>query len=158
MKVNTLWIDPSKAEQIAEKLNILLATNEIFYMSVHGMHWNIKGKEFFSLHAKFEEYYTESWERNDQIAERILMLGQQPLHCYECFLKNSKLKPIKDVFKAHDAMILLKENLNTLYQLEKDILDYAAKMNDDATADLMVKFIESDQKKLWMLSAWEIRL
>ena len=27
-------------------------------MNTRGFHWNIRGKEFFELHAKFEELYT----------------------------------------------------------------------------------------------------
>ena len=43
--------------------------------NVRGYHWNIKGVNFFALHAKFEEIYTDLITKVDEVAERILTLG-----------------------------------------------------------------------------------
>jgi starvation-inducible DNA-binding protein len=42
------------------------------------LHWNIKGKNFFELHLKFEEFYTDEKVKIDLIAERILTLQAKP--------------------------------------------------------------------------------
>ena len=55
-------------------MNELLANFQVYYQNLRGLHWNIKGKSFFELHVKFEELYTDSQEKIDMIAERILTL------------------------------------------------------------------------------------
>ncbi len=59
MKTNLIGLDKEQSLKLAEALNSLLANYQVFYMNTRGYHWNIKGKEFFELHAKFEEIYTD---------------------------------------------------------------------------------------------------
>jgi starvation-inducible DNA-binding protein len=77
---NLIGIDKEKATELSQKLNQLLADYQLFYQNLRGLHWNIKGKEFFELHLKFEEYYNDAVVKVDEIAERILTLGGEPLH------------------------------------------------------------------------------
>ena len=42
--------------KLVSNLNQLLADLNVLYRKVQNYHWNIKGKEFFQLHAKLEEY------------------------------------------------------------------------------------------------------
>ena len=90
MKTNRIGLDATKARELAEKLNLLLANFQLFYMNSRGFHWNIKGEKFFELHLKFEELYTDSQLKIDEIAERILTLGHTPSHSYTDYLKLSK--------------------------------------------------------------------
>ena len=79
---NLIGIDKNKAKKLTEILNKLLADYEIFYQNLRGFHWNIKGREFFELHVKFEELYNEAFIKIDEIAERILTLEGIPMHTY----------------------------------------------------------------------------
>ena len=79
---NLVGIDRKKAEKLVIELNVLLADYEVFYQNLRGLHWNIKGREFFELHEKFEELYKEAFEKIDEIAERVLTLEGEPLHTY----------------------------------------------------------------------------
>jgi starvation-inducible DNA-binding protein len=81
-KLNAIGLDVEKSKDLADMLNDLLANFSIYYMNVRGFHWNIKGEKFFELHLKFEEIYTDLQEKIDEIAERILTLGQTPMHAY----------------------------------------------------------------------------
>ncbi|NCO45869.1 MAG: DNA starvation/stationary phase protection protein, partial [Vibrio sp.] len=53
MTTNLIGLDTNQSQQLAQALNQLLANYQVFYMNTRGYHWNIKGKEFFELHAKF---------------------------------------------------------------------------------------------------------
>ena len=75
--MNSIGLHEGSASQLAEKLNHLLANYQIFYMNVRGYHWNVKGNDFFELHAKFEEFYTDLLTKVDEVAERILTLGHE---------------------------------------------------------------------------------
>ncbi|HOH54849.1 MAG TPA: ferritin-like domain-containing protein, partial [Paludibacteraceae bacterium] len=66
------------SKKVVEALQQLLADYQIFYTNLRGFHWNLKGKDFFINHAKFEELYDNAAEKVDEIAERILMLGGTP--------------------------------------------------------------------------------
>lgn len=91
MSYNSLGLEKSKIEEVANKLNILLANFQTYYQNLRGVHWNIKGKRFFELHVKFEELYNAAQLQVDEIAERILTLGFTPFHTFEEYLKNSKV-------------------------------------------------------------------
>ena len=44
-------------ENLINNLNIYLSDLNVFYRKLQNYHWNIKGKSFFVVHAKPEEYY-----------------------------------------------------------------------------------------------------
>ena len=81
-KTNAIGLDTTKSNQLATKLNELLANYSIFYQNTRGYHWNIKGEKFFELHLKFEELYNDLLLKIDEVAERILTLGQARNHTY----------------------------------------------------------------------------
>ncbi|NCB08754.1 MAG: DNA starvation/stationary phase protection protein, partial [Bacteroidia bacterium] len=94
----------TKNQNIAEKLNQLLADYQIYYQNLRGLHWNVKGKMFFMLHGKYEEYYDEASEVIDEIAERILMVGGQPLHTFGDYLKTAKLSEVSNVSDGKEGV------------------------------------------------------
>ena len=96
MKKNIIGLDAIKAKKLADLLNVLLANYQLFYINSRGFHWNIKGEKFFELHLKFEELYTDTQLKIDEIAERILTLGHTPDHTFTDFLKLSKMKNKKN--------------------------------------------------------------
>ena len=83
---NLVGIDQNKAKELASMLNQLLADYQLFYQNLRGFHWNIKGKEFFELHLKFEEFYDDAVIKIDEIAERILTLEGEPLHTFSDYV------------------------------------------------------------------------
>lgn len=46
-------------ENSVKNLNCLLADLNVFYRKLQNYHWNVKGKDFFTMHEKLEEYYDE---------------------------------------------------------------------------------------------------
>ena len=65
---NIIGIEDKKAKELVVSLNDLLANYQVFYQNLRGFHWNIKGKEFFELHLKFEELYNDALIKVDEIA------------------------------------------------------------------------------------------
>ena len=66
MSVTSLGLNKEKTVNLVSELNILLANFQVYYQNVRGLHWNIKGKNFFELHVKFEEFYTDSQIKIDE--------------------------------------------------------------------------------------------
>jgi starvation-inducible DNA-binding protein len=157
MKTNRIGIEKKAADQMIEKLNILLAHAQLFYMNTKGLHWNIKGEKFFELHVKFEELYTDLNLKVDEIAERILTLEGAPLHSFTDYLKKSKIKEVTNVTEASKATEVVMESLSTLVKIEREILSISDKANDEGTSALMSDYIRQQEKLIWMYSAYAKR-
>lgn len=149
-----LGLDKGLSEKLTKDLNILLANFQTYYQNLRGLHWNIKGKNFFELHLKFEELYTDSQEKIDLIAERILTLQGVPLHTFEAYIKEAKVPVGKDVSNDEKGIALVIESLSELLKIERHILQVADEAADEGTNSMMSDFISEQEKTIWMLNAW----
>ncbi len=151
---NLIGIDKKKAKKLNKSLNELLADYQLFYQILRGLHWNIKGKEFFELHLKFEELYTDAVDKVDEIAERILTLEGEPLHTFSDYLKVSKIKEEKGVTNGVQGVKIIVKTFSIIIKKEREILDLANEANDEGTVSLMSDYISQTEKTLWMLNAY----
>ena len=154
MALNSLGLDSKKTKEIAGDLNKLLANFQLYYQNLRGIHWNIKGKNFFDLHVKFEELYTDANLKVDEIAERILTLEETPLHTFDDYTKAAKVPVGKNISKDDKAVELIVESLTELLKIERSILNKAGDSNDEGTNSMMSDFITEQEKTLWMMNAW----
>lgn len=139
--------------EIVNKLNSLLANYEMYYQNLRALHWNIKGKLFFMLHEKYEELYNESAEVIDEIAERILMLEETPLHTYEDFIQNSSIDAVKNITEANKSLEVVLDNQQELHKLAYGVIDIASESGDEGTVALVSDIISSLEKSIWMLKS-----
>jgi len=151
---NFIGLDKDKAASLAQSLNDLLANYQIYYQNLRGFHWNIKGKEFFELHAKFEELYNDARLKIDEIAERILTLGYTPDHTLTKYLQVSGIHESQDVKDGVTGVQTTANNLGVLVEKERIILAAAADAGDEGTVTLMSDYITQQEKVLWMLHAY----
>ena len=135
-------------------MNELLADYQVFYQILRGLHWNIKGKEFFELHTKFEEFYDDAVVKVDEIAERILTLEGEPLHTFSDYLKTSKIKEKKGITNGVEGVKLIVKNFSIIIAKERAIMDMAGDANDEGTSSLMSDYISETEKTVWMLNAY----
>lgn len=151
---NLIGIDKDKATHLITELNDLLANYQLFYQNLRALHWNIKGKSFFELHLKFEEYYDDAVVKVDEIAERILTLGGVPLHSFEDYINTAEIKSEKHITDGNEGVSVVVKNFSTLIQKERHILTLAGEADDEGTASLMSDYISETEKTLWMLNAY----
>ncbi len=151
---NTIGIDKEKALKLSLRLNELLADYQLFYQNLRGLHWNIKGREFFELHLKFEEYYDNAVIKVDEIAERILTLEGEPLHTFTDYLKISEIKEEKGITNGIEGVNIIINNFSVLILKEREIISLAAEADDEGTVSLMSDYISETEKTLWMLNSY----
>ena len=149
-----LGLDKIQSEELVKELNILLANFQTYYQNLRGLHWNIKGKNFFELHLKFEELYTDSQEKIDIIAERILTLQGIPLHTFAAYIKEAKVPVGQDISNDEKAVQLVVDSLAELLKIERSILSLADQADDEGTNSMISDFITEQEKTIWMLNAW----
>lgn len=152
--LNKIGLDDKKSKKIAKKLNQLLANYQVFYINIRGFHWNIKGKAFFELHIKFEELYEDSFVKIDEIAERILTIGHQPLHSYTDYLEHAKVKEVKNVSDGVEALQYILKAYEVIIPLERELLKLTAECDDEGTNALMSDYIKQQEKLIWMYAAY----
>ncbi|MEO2269064.1 Dps family protein [Pseudoalteromonas pernae] len=153
-QVNAIGLDTSETQNIIEELNRLLSCYQIQYMNARGFHWNIKGRDFFELHLKFEEIYNLLLEKVDEIAERILTLGGEPLHAFSDYIELSQINEAKNISDGAQAVQNLLSGYSTLIRMQRTILNDAGDNEDEGTAALMSDYIKEQEKLVWMLKAY----
>ncbi|WP_347925143.1 Dps family protein [Pontimicrobium sp. SW4] len=152
--INSIGLDSKKAKILAEDLNTLLANFQLYYQNLRGIHWNIKGRAFFDLHVKFEELYNDANIKVDEIAERILTLGEIPLHTFDDYTSHKKIPIGKNISEDNKAVKLIVDSLTELLKIEREILNKSGDTDDEGTNAMMSDFISQQEKTVWMMKAW----
>jgi len=152
--MNHLGLPAKETKENIELLNVLLSNFQVYYQNLRGLHWNITGKRFFDLHVKFEELYNNAQVRIDEIAERVLTLGGTPLHTFEDYIKNNKLKVGKNITTDEEAVELVIKSLNGLLKIEREILEKSDEISDEGTNSMMSDLITEQEKDIWMMQAF----
>ncbi|KFD38925.1 Dps family protein [Schleiferia thermophila] len=152
--LSIIGLNKEKSQELAEKLNKLLANYSVFYMNVRGYHWNIRGDKFFELHLKFEELYNDLLVKIDEIAERILTLGHTPYHSYPTIIKNATVKIDENVTDGHQCVEGILGALKVIISQQRELLELSDEVNDEGTNALMSDYIREQEKLSWMYSAY----
>lgn len=154
MEKNMIGLDKQQTVALADDLSQLLADYQILYTNVRGYHWNIKGRDFFELHVKFEEIYNDLVLKVDEIAERILTLGSTPVHGFSRYLDMSDLQETLNVSNGSEAVGHILSAYRVLLAKQRQIVKAAAEVDDEGTVSLMSDYISQQEKEVWMLNAY----
>ena len=154
MNKTILGLDKKETANLVGELNGLLSNFQIYYQNLRGLHWNIKGKNFVELHVKFEEFYTDSQVKIDDIAERILTLQGKPLHTFSDYVQNATVPVGKDISNDVEGVELVVNSLSELLKIERVILELSDNADDEGTNSMMSDFIAEQEKTIWMLNSW----
>ncbi|MCD8739230.1 DNA starvation/stationary phase protection protein [Mucilaginibacter roseus] len=155
MDAKEISLEERKVKPVVDLLNDLLANYHIHYQKLRGCHWNIKGQNFFTLHLKFEELYTEALTTIDELAERILTLGKPPHSTFADYIKESTIKEINTIgMKDTDMVRAIIQDMALLIGMEREILDVTADAGDDGTNDMVNRFMQFKEKTTWMLRSF----
>ncbi len=135
-----------------EKLNLLLSDLVVEYHKLQNFHWYAKGRNFFSVHEKLEEYFRAINECVDDVAETMLMLGLKPVASLAEFLEKTQIKEVKDGYmKGYDIYTeVLKD-----FEYFKQLVTIIKKQADDEmiyqVSALMDGLIMQFAKSIWMI-------
>ena len=152
--MNYLNIDKQKILPVVSELNVLLADFHVYYQKLRNYHWNVTGKNFFELHAQFEEMYNDSKTKIDDIAERIVTLRYHPISKLSDYIEVSNLKESTPLLTDQEMVEnIIKDHKTILEQMYK-VIDKAEKASDEGTIDLLGAYIRELEKATWMMNAW----
>ena len=141
--------------KLYEKMNLYLANQEVSYIKLHNLHWYVKGRSFFTLHAKLEELYNQTADIIDEVAERLLALGQSPVANMKNALSIAAIKELDDAaISSEDTIRGLISDVEYWIRDTKEIVALADETGDGATADQFNGYLSEYQKLMWMLRSY----
>ncbi|QDU85593.1 DNA protection during starvation protein [Planctomycetes bacterium Pla163] len=140
--------------QIHTALIALQADYTVLYQKVRHYHWNVRGPQFFQLHAQFEQMYLATALKVDELAERLLAVGAAPLRTYGDVLKHARLKEDSSLPSAHEMVKNLHDDLLALNVNLRALVVEAEKADDPATLNLAEGYGDAQEKEVWMLGAF----
>lgn len=135
-------------------LNVQISNWSILYTKLHRFHWYVKGPLFFTLHEKFEELYNEAALTVDQIAERLLAIGGQPVASMKEYLETATLAETNNETKASEMVAALVSDYRAIKEQLVELSSLAEEHNDVITNDLATDLIEKIDTHVWMLTAY----
>ncbi len=134
--------------QTIQKLNNILADSNVMHTKLHNYHWNVKGMQFYGLHAKTEEFYGTFATIYDDVAERILQLGGKPMVTLKQILASARIKEEERTeFDGNEVVRALLEDFKFFHGEFKSLSEGADAITT-AYADEKVGMLE---KEIWML-------
>lgn len=137
-----------------KQLNTLLSSYQLHYQNLRSLHWNIKGQAFFELHLKYEELYARTQIIIDDIAERLLSIGEAPLSRFSDYAVHSLVKENAIIHDGKNGVNYILKAQNDLLVIEKEILNLSSEADDEGTNSLMSDLIREKEKTNWMFKAW----
>jgi len=152
--MNKIGLDQNKINHLSHNLNELLANYQLFYSNVRGFHWNIKGDKFFELHIKFEELYNDLNGKIDELAERILTLGHEPIYRFTEYLKIAEIQEMAQTSDGIKNVESIIDSLSILVSKQRKLLSLSEDAMDEGTNSLMSDYIREQEKLIWMYTAF----
>jgi starvation-inducible DNA-binding protein len=139
----------SKTTPIAA-LDHLLAAFTITAQNARFCHWNVTGPLFEDNHEFFGDLYEYLAEAIDLFAERIRALGSYPTSSLAAYLRITK---IKEYALPMNAAHMQKHMLADLIHISAEMSEFAARIDDLVTQDIIISELREIEKKAWMLRA-----
>ena len=141
-------------QDVVKELNQQVGNWTVAYTKLHNFHWYVKGPNFFSLHEKFEELYNEASQYVDDLAERILAIGGNPVGT----LKESlEISIVDEAGKNYSAEQMVEAFSNDLTHISEQLvksIEVAGEAGDDVSEDMFIGMKNSVDKHNWMFKSY----
>lgn len=155
MTKNRIGLPVDGAQKVAESMDTYLANLHVLYTKLHNFHWNIEGPQFFTLHAKLEELYDAVAEEIDEVAERILTIGQRPSASMARYLEKATLQEAaSEGITGGQIVESVLADFNSLIDHLRAGIVLAQEAGDEVSADMMIGSLANYEKTVWMLNAF----
>lgn len=139
---------------ISRGLDVLLADYHVLYQKLRNCHWNVTGREFFGLHAKFEELYEQLSGFIDDLAERIRTRGNRPASTLRDYVHLSTLSEESLLTGAEQMVGHLAVDYQRVVASLVNTARTCGESGDQGTANLLEDHIAAHEKTIWMLEAY----
>lgn len=146
-------VTPEDRAKIADALGVVLADTYMLFIKTQGVHWNVAGPAFVSIHELTEKHYENMYEAIDEIAERIRALGLKAPASYTKYGQLSSIKDEDEPKSAAEMLAMLIKDHETTVANMRVAVEWCESKNDYVTADMMIERMAWHEEAIWMLKA-----
>lgn len=143
----------SNTPSVAEALAGVLTDTYRLVLKSHGIHWNVTGPLFFSIHEMTEAQYTDMFAAADVLAERIRALGKPAVVNFTALAMGTDGQHQNINMSAEDMVRDLLADHESLAGRMRELVKRAEDAGDPVTADLATERAAFHEKAAWMLRA-----
>lgn len=135
-------------------LNASLADAIDLALAAKQAHWNVKDANFHALHALFDHVHAEAMTYVDTLAERAVAIGGRAHGSLRFAAKASRLPEYPlDARSGPTHVVAVAQSLADFTAHTRKVIDEAAAMGDQVTADVLTEVTRGADKLLWMVEA-----
>ncbi|MEF3302293.1 Dps family protein [Paenibacillus sp. GYB003] len=138
---------------VVESINKQLANWGVLYVKIHNFHWFVKGKQFFTLHEKFEALYNEADKWIDELAERVLAIKGKPVATMKEMLAQASVQEASGGESADQMVVAIVKDFQTMLGEIRGAIMQAEQAGDHGSADMLTGMQKSLEKHVWMLES-----
>lgn len=153
MAQSAATLAPSAVTAIADALNQCVAETTVTTMLAQNFHWNVTGMAFGPLHDLFQKIYEDHFEAQDDLAERVRMIGAHAEGKLGDMVARSKIEEHDGHATAEEMIALLADAQRTVAATLAGAAEIAATNGDLLTEDLCISRGQTHEKFAWLLSA-----
>lgn len=140
------------SKKVIQLLKQIQADSLVFYTKLHNLHWHIEGPMFKPIHEATEKIYDEFADVFDDVAERVIQLGDKPYVTLSDILKNAKIKEESATsFQPAQVLKIILDDFEYFMKLFKELSDEADDSKDKVSADYANGILSVLEKEIWML-------
>ncbi len=119
-------------------------------------HWNVVGPNFRSVHLQLDEIIVTVRAATDEIAERIVTIGEAPDGRASTVAENSRLASFEGGFHQVAATVsAIADRLKSAVDQLRDGIKELGEL-DPVSEDLLIGVSAQLEKHLWMVQAQEV--
>ncbi len=137
--------------KVVQSLQLQVANAFILYTNYKHYHWQTYGPLFRDLHLLFDEFAKEVLETLDEFAERVRMIGQDPLADPREFVNYASVKVAKTGATMREMIEEADRNLLVVINELRGAAEIADKAGDPGTNDLLASTVRIHEKHEWWL-------
>ena len=136
------------------ELNKLVANLTVLYTKLHSFHWYVRGRNFYTLHEVFENYYNYTAESLDEAAERLLAIGGHPVSTLKGALEIATIKEASEQETTSEMVSAVFQDFKSLINDLTHLMEVAEDEGDQGTSDFALGLKTQLEKNDWMLKAY----
>jgi starvation-inducible DNA-binding protein len=136
---------------VVEHLQRQVANALVIYLNYKHYHWQTYGPMFRDLHLLFDEFAKAVLDTVDEFAERVRMIGQDPVGSPQEMLLTAS---VKVAGRGQTMREMIKEADDNLLIVIKEMragARAADEADDPGTVDLFSRFVQVHEKHEWWL-------
>jgi len=138
------------------KLNTYLSNLAVWNVKLHNLHWNVVGVQFVSLHNFTEELYDDVFEKYDEVAEHLKMIGEEPLAKLSDYLEAATMKELnKTSYSTKEVLGYLKDDLTMMRDMAVEIRNAADEKSDFVAVGMFEDHVAFYNKQLWFIDSMQ---